>query len=135
MIGKRLWPALLALLLLAGCAGNPLPAGMEEETLLSAGREVVLLVVEGEYEAVWDRLRQDVRDTVTAADIQALALRQTDGAGVYKQIENSMTTGQSNGGEACGVAVFYCEYAKDDVLFRVAFDQDMTLIGLEITKQ
>ena len=45
MIGKRLWLALLALLL-AGCAGNPLPAGMEEETLLSAGREVVLLVVD-----------------------------------------------------------------------------------------
>ena len=38
--------ALSALLLLSGCkvSGNPLPEGMEEETVLEQGREVVALL-------------------------------------------------------------------------------------------
>ena len=50
----------MALLLLAGCQGSPLPGGMEEEALLEAGRDVVLLLVGGDYEAVHAALRPDV---------------------------------------------------------------------------
>jgi hypothetical protein len=46
-----------------------------------------------------------------------------------------MATGQSSDGEDYGVAVFYCEYSKKDVLVRLAFDPDYALIGLEIKKQ
>lgn len=125
----------MALLLLAGCQGSPLPGGMEEEALLEAGRDVVLLLVGGDYEAVHAALRPDVAETVAAEDIQSLVLQQTDGAGVYKQIESRMATGQSSDGEDYGVAVFYCEYSKKDVLVRLAFDPDYALIGLEIKKQ
>lgn len=71
----------MALLLLAGCQGSPLPGGMEEEALLEAGRDVVLLLVGGDYEAVHAALRPDVAETVAAEDIQSLVLQQTDGAG------------------------------------------------------
>ena len=125
----------MALLLLAGCQGSPLPGGMEEEALLEAGRDVVLLLVGGDYEAVHAALRPDVAETVAAEDIQSLVLQQTDGAGVYKQIESSMVTGQSSDGEDYGVAVLYCRFAKDRVLFRLAFDPDLAIIGLEIRKQ
>ena len=125
----------MALLLLAGCQGSPLPGGMEEEALLEAGRDVVLLLVGGDYEAVHAALRPDVAETVAAEDIQSLVLQQTDGAGVYKQIESRMATGQSSDGEDYGVAVFYCEYSKKDVLVRLAFDPDYALIGLEVKKQ
>ena len=40
--------ALLMLSLLSGCRGTPLPEGMDEEELLSAGQEVVELLVAGE---------------------------------------------------------------------------------------
>ena len=76
--------------------------------------------------------RADVRETLTTEDIQSLALNQLDGAGVYKQIEKSMTTGQSSDGEDYGVAVLYCEFSEKDVLFRLAFDPDMALIGMDI---
>ena len=79
--------------------------------------------------------REDVAEALTAEDIRDLALRQLDGAGVYKQIESRMATGQSSDGEDYGVAVFYCEYSKKDVLVRLAFDPDYALIGLEIKKQ
>ena len=123
---------LLSLALLAGCQGGDLPAGMSEEALLEAGKDVMLLVVQGAYEAVQETFRADVGETLTAQDIQDLALRQLDGAGVYKQIEKAMTTGQSSDGEHYGVAVLYCEFAEKDILFRLAFDGNMSLIGMDI---
>ena len=122
-------------LLLTGCQGKPLPAGMEEETLLRHGREVVILLTGGDYEAVREQMREDVAAGVTAEDIQSLVLRQADGAGVYKEINGSMVTGQSSDGESYGVAVFYCKYEKKNILFRLAFDTNYELIGMEIKKQ
>ena len=127
--------AVLALLLLSGCGGNPLPAGMDEAALLEAGRDVMLLLVGGAFDEVHALLREDVAEGVTAEDLQSLTLRQLDGAGVYKQIESSMATGQSSNGEEYGVAVLYCTFFKDKALFRLAFDPDMALIGLEINRQ
>lgn len=43
-----------------------------------------------------------------------------------------MTTGQSSDGEYYGVAVLYCEFSEKDILFRLAFDADMALIGMDI---
>lgn len=124
----------LFLLLLCGCQGKPLPAGMDEETLLKNGREVVLLLVGGSYEEVLDRMREDVASGVTAEEIQALVLRETDGAGAYKEIDSTMTTGQSSDGEDYGVAVIYCRYAKKNILFRLSFDGNYSLLGLQVKR-
>lgn len=123
----------LAVLLLCGCSGKPLPAGMEEETLLRHGLETVLLLAGGQYEEVLGLMREDVAASVSAEDIQSLVIRRTDGAGTYKQVESSMATGQSSDGEAYGVAALYCQYSKKNVLYRLAFDTNYQLIGLEIT--
>lgn len=123
---------LLSLALLTGCQGKALPEGMSEDALLEAGKDVMLLVVQGDYQSVLETFRSDVQETLTVEDIQTLALRQLDGAGVYKQIEKSMTTGQSSDGEHYGVTVLYCEFSEKDILFRLAFDADMALIGMDI---
>lgn len=127
--------ALVVILLLSGCQGKPLPSGMEEEELLRHGREVVALLAGGDYEAVYGLMREDVAAGASVEDIQNLVIQQTDGAGAYKQIDSTMTTGQSSNGESYGVAVFYCDYSKKDVLFRLAFDANYELIGMEIKKQ
>ena len=124
----------LALLLLCGCQGKPLPSGMDEETLLQRGREAVVLLTGGDYEGVLDLMREDVASGVTAEDIQALVIRQTGNAGTYKEIDSSMVTGQSSDGESYGVAVFYCKYSKKNVMFRLAFDVNYALIGMEVKK-
>lgn len=124
----------LAVLLLCGCQGKPLPAGMDEETLLQNGREVTVLLAGGKYGEVLERMREDVAAGIAEEDLQNLLLRQTDGAGVYKEIDGAMATGQSSDGESYGVAVIYCKYEKKNVLFRLAFDADYSLIGLEVRK-
>lgn len=126
--------AMLALVL-CGCQGKPLPGDMDEETLLSRGREVVAMLAAGDCGAVRDLMREDVAAGVTEEDIQTLVLEQTSGAGAYKEISGAMATGQSSDGESYGVAVFYCKYAKRNVLFRLAFDTNYELIGIEIKMQ
>ena len=134
--GMRRFAALLTVLfLLTGCQGKALPSGMEEEELLKRGREVVVLLAGGDYEEVYNLLRSDVAAGTAVEDIQSLVIQQTDGAGTYKQIDGSMSTGQSSNGEEYGVAVFYCDYTEKNVLFRLAFDPNYDLIGMEIKKQ
>lgn len=131
-----LLPFLLAVsLTFSGCQGKPLPSGMEEEALLKQGRETAVLLAGGQFEEVLARMRDDVAAGVTVEDLQSLVARQTDGAGVYKEIDSAMTTGQSAQGEDFGVAVIYCKYSKDSVLFRLAFDRNYELIGMEIKRQ
>ena len=125
----------LCLMLLCSCSGKPLPDGMDEDALLEAGQNVLLMIVDGDYTGVQALFRADVAAELTAEDIGELAARQLDGAGEYRQITDRMTTGQSSNGESYGVAVFFCEYTKDKVLFRAAFDPNMTLIGIELKRQ
>lgn len=122
-------------LLLCGCKGKPLPDGMEEGALLEAGQEIVLLMADGDYAAVYAALREDIAAGTSEEEIALLAEQAEKGAGEYRQITDRMVTGQSSSGEDYGVAVFYCEYSKDSVLFRTAFDVNLDLIGLEVKKQ
>ena len=121
----------LALLLLSGCEGKPLPDGMDEETLLSAGQEVAQQLMDEEYQAVYDRFREDIRETLTVDNVKNLMETGVEGAGDFKKVKDTLATGSTEG-EAHGIAVIYCEYTKENVRFRVAFDPDMNLIGLEI---
>ncbi len=122
-------------LTLCGCKGRPLPDGMEEAALLGAGQEVVLLMAGGDYTSVYDALREDVAAGTSVEEIALLMEQAAGNAGEYRQITDRMTTGQSSNGEEYGVAVFYCEFSKDSVLFRTAFDVNLELIGLEVKKQ
>lgn len=124
---------LLLGLLLTGCAPRPLPEGMEEEAVLSAGHEIVELLVSGSYEEAAALFRSDI--PVSAAALQDLMESATEDIGVYLGRRDSMATGRTVDGAEYGEAVVLCQYRKDDVLFRFCFDTDMVLVGLEITRQ
>ena len=129
--------ALSALLLLSGCkvSGNPLPEGMEEETVLEQGREVVSLLNAGEYQTVYDRLRSDAQETSSPESIQSYMAERLDKAGAYSSEKEAMATGQKlkDTGEKYGTAVLYCKHEKKSVMYRVAYSTDMELMGIQIT--
>ena len=130
---KQWIPVLLLCLLLSGCArGNPLPEGMDAEEVIAAGTAVVKQAGDGEYAKVLSQFREDVREELTVERLQALIEDATAGCGDYVQVEDAMATGQESDGEEYGVAVLYAEYTEGDVLYRVAFDPDMALIGLSV---
>lgn len=132
---KIMVPLLLCLLVLSGCGGNPLPAGMDEEEVIQAGIEVVKAAGEGDYDTIYNQFRTDVQEGMTQKTIRDVVEDNTAGCGYYIQVEDTMATGQESDGESYGVAVLYAKYSKGEVLYRVAFDVEMNLIGLSVTKQ
>ena len=135
---KKRWAAALAaalcVLMLAGCKGKPLPDGMEEDAVLAAGEAVVQQLTDGDYSAVLAQFRSDIREGLTAEQIQTQVETATEKAGQYRKLDDTLVTG-SQEPETHGIAVIYCKYTKDSVMFRVAFDPEMELIGLEVSKR
>ncbi len=125
------------LVLLAGCkvSGNPLPEGMEEETVLEQGREVVAMLNGGEWQEVYSLLRADARETSSPEAIQSYMEERLDKAGAYKLETEAMATGQKikDTGEEYGTAVFYCKHEKKNLMYRVAYSTDMELMGIQVT--
>ena len=128
---------LALLLLLAGCkvSGNPLPEGMEEETVLEQGREVVAMLNGGEWQEVYSLLRADAQETSSPESIQSYMEERLDKAGAYKLETEAMATGQKikDTGEEYGTAVFYCKHEKKTLMYRVAYSTDMELMGIQVT--
>lgn len=128
-----------ALLLLSGCkvSGNPLPEGMEEETVLEQGREVVAMLNGGEWQEVYDLLRSDARETSSPETIQSYMEERLEKAKAYVKETEAMATGQKlkDTGEEYGTAVIYCKHEKKSVMYRVAYSVDMELMGIEARVQ
>ena len=130
---------LSTLLLLSGCkvSGNPLPEGMEEETVLEQGREVVAMLNAGEWQEVYDLLRPDAQETSSPETIQSYMEERLEKAKAYVKETEAMATGQKlkDTGEEYGTAVIYCKHEKKSVMYRVAYSTGMELMGIEVKVQ
>ena len=127
------------LILLAGCkvSGRPLPEGMEEDTVLEQGREVVALLNQEDWQGVYDLLRADAQEGASLTDFEVAMMKNLEKAGVYVKESEAMTTGQKlkATGEEYGTAVFYCKHEKKNVLYRIAYSVEMELMGVEVEVQ
>ena len=91
--------AMLLLLVLSGCKGNKLPNGMDEDKVSSAGLAVMSQLTKGEYEEVYDALREDVREQTSADAIEEMMDTATEGRGSFKKVKDSMVTGVTDADE------------------------------------
>ena len=124
--------ALLLALALSGCRGNKLPDGMDEDKVVSSGISVMRQLADGKYEEVYDSLREDVREQTSADAIQTMMETATEGRGSFKKVKDSMATGVTDADEPHAIAVIRAKYEKKSVIFRIAFDTEMELIGLDV---
>ena len=134
---QRIVPLLAAALaltvMLAGCSSQeeaePLPQGMDTETVLTAGEAVLDRLLEGDYEAVYESFREDIRADLTAQSLHDLEEPVFQEAGDYQELKTAQVTGSTEG-EEHGIAQLLCIFSQEKVSIRVAFDPDMELIGL-----
>lgn len=127
--------------LLTGCVTNkpvPLPDGMEEETVVAAGEEVLELLLAEKYEEVAALFREDIRTQpgkeITGDIVKQLVEEQIlpEESGVFSKVIDSYAEGVKDAAEPHGVAVIHTQYSKDKVGFGIAFDLEMNLIGLSV---
>ena len=126
---QRIVPLLAAALaltvMLAGCSSQeeaePLPQGMDTETVLTAGEAVLDQLLEGDYEAVYESFREDIRADLTAQSVQDLVEPVFQEAGDYQELKSAQVTGSTEG-EEHGIAQLLCIFSQEKVSIRVAFD-------------
>jgi len=128
---------LAALFLLTGCkvSGNPLPEGMDAATVLIEGREVAHMLNDGDWQGVYDLLREDAKETSSPEAIQEYMEGFLKKAGDYVEEREAMATGQTlkDTEEEYGTAVFYWKHRKQSLMYRIAYSADMELMGIQIT--
>ena len=121
-------------LFLTGCSTQPIPEGVDESALLEAGRDVLDLLLAEDYQAVYDRLREDIRADVTVDDVAAVMDPVLEEAGAFQSVEESSTYGD-NEDEPLAAAEFLCVFAESEVRFRVVFDLEMNLTGFAVGEE
>ena len=62
-------------------------------------------LTKGEYEEVYDALREDVREQTSADDIKKMMDAATEGRGSFKKVKDSMVTGVTDADEPHAIAV------------------------------
>ena len=132
----------LSLLMLTGCTpggtpeGTPLPEGMNEETVIAEGRKIVKMLVDEQYFEIVDLMRPDVAAGVAPGNIKELMENVVKKAGTNVTEDSAMATGQENkdAGEPLGEAVIFGKHEKKQVRYRIVFDTQMNLVGLQVRK-
>lgn len=127
--------------LLTGCVTNtavPLPEEMDEKTVVAEGEKVLELLLAEQYEEVAAMFREDIRTQpgkeITADVVKELVDSQIlpEESGIFDKVIDSYAEGVEGASEPHGVAVIHTQYTKDKVGFGIAFDLNMSLIGLSI---
>ena len=121
-------------MIFSGCQGKALPEGMEEDVVLSSGEDIVDLLIAEDFDQVYERLREDIQAGTSVDDIEELMDKASDGLGEFDEVTDTLVTGVRNADVPHAIAVIRCKYEKKSIVFRVAFDTEMELIGLEIKR-
>lgn len=125
---------LLPILLLSSCSkAVPLPDSMDQEEVSQVAQEIVAQLIAGEYQAVADRFRADMKETysVTADTIKAMMDTVAE-AGSYVGTERILVLG----GESKSVKEDYasvgvsCKHENKTVYYELSLDVNLELIGL-----
>ena len=73
-----------------------------------------------------------VEELQSADAIEEMMDTATEGRGSFKKVKDSMVTGVTDADEPHAIAVIGAKYDKKSVVFRIAFDTEMNLIGLDV---
>lgn len=121
-------------MLLTGCKNaKPLPEGMDQEEVADAAHAVVELLLDGEYQAVADAFRPELKAqyNITADSIEAL-MDTVEDAGAFVKMEETLVLGgkSKDFSEPYAAVAVYCEHENEDIVYEMSLDMDLALLGL-----
>ncbi len=132
---KRFCAGLLAIMVCAfaaGCGSAPLPDGFDADAVTARAEEIVGYASDGEYDTIIDNLREDLRDAVTADQLEESWEPTYERVGAFESIKKVVLSGTSDNttGEEYAVAQVLCTHEDGNVLYTLSFDKDFQLVGL-----
>lgn len=121
-------------MLLTGCKNaKPLPEGMDQEEVADAAHAVVELLLDGEYQAVADAFRPELKAqyNITADSIEAL-MDTVEDAGAFVKMEETLVLGGKSKDfpDPYAAVAVYCEHENEDIVYEMSLDMDLALLGL-----
>lgn len=121
-------------MLLTGCKNaKPLPEGMDQEEVADAAHAVVELLLDGEYQAVADIFRPELKAkyNITADSIEAL-MDTVEDAGAFVKMEETLVLGGKSKDfpDPYAAVAVYCEHENEDIVYEMSLDMDLALLGL-----
>ena len=120
--------------LLTGCSARPLPDGVDQDAAGEAGKAIVALLVERNYQGVVDSFDPTMRESIglTAEMVESSIAHVLDAGAYLNTYQVMVVGGQSKGYEGDFITVgIYCEHEDVDIIYEMSFDTDLELIGLD----
>ncbi len=132
---KKIISAALSLCLvfaLGGCSGNKLPKGFDEDEVIARGKEIVELTNTMDYSALAEELQDDLKDQVSAQQLEEAWDRQLSFAGSFQEYLQVVTAGTKDDatGNEYAVVVLVCKYENADLTFTLSMNEKLELVGL-----
>jgi len=121
---------LLALLvLMCGCTA-PLDSCFDQEKLEGRMREDIAVLTAGDYGAMVELLREDMRTDLTGPDLEGAWHERLDELGTFQKIGDVVYTGMEEEEIPYAVAVVGCRYENGNAIFCLTYDPDYLLVGM-----
>lgn len=118
-------------ILLSGCGATKLAESFNEDEVISLAEEVIGLMSNGDYEAITNKVREDLRKDLSPEVLKNAADLVLKNAGGFKQFQKSSVIGQKSKstGEDYAVAIVITEYENKKVTYTISFNTDMEIVG------
>lgn len=130
---------LAAILLLAamtvcfgGCSSMALAEGFDEATVQKAAEQIVDYEVAADYESIEAMFRDDLKEVLPAASLEASVNQYFSERGAYQETKSITVVGQqdTNTKEDYAVAVAVVQFENAKITYTISFDADMKVVGL-----
>ncbi|HOR12378.1 MAG TPA: DUF3887 domain-containing protein [Clostridia bacterium] len=128
--------AVCIMLMLAtnGCTRRVSEA-FNEKDVISRAESTVLLINAGEFDKLSDTaVREELRDVLSSEALMLGAETMLAEAGSFVEFGQSAVVGEmdKNSGEEYAVVVLQAKYEKKALVYTIAFDTDLWIVGLYI---
>ncbi|MBR1758913.1 MAG: DUF3887 domain-containing protein [Lachnospiraceae bacterium] len=125
--------AVICVMSLSGCTGTKIPEGMTKEDIEKAAKEVLDLVHEKDYQAIWDRSDTTFQAAVSAEALKEAVEGQIGSYGAFVEYTQQAIGGSHNAKAGdFGVAVITAKYENGKAVYTLSFDVDYKLAGFYV---
>lgn len=117
---------------ITGCTTSTLSEAYVEEEVIAQAQQVVEYLNGGDYKAVADMVREDLKEDLSADILENALGEKLDAAGAFQEYTQTVTAGQKDKstGEEYAIVVAACQYENTKLTFTISMNEEMQLVGL-----